>query len=98
MCHLHNSLKHSTKAFSNHFLQRQKTEGQLEREFLNISVVQAQSSLCIEMKVNTKLLEQLIKTALSQMSATTNCKLRIDTVILRMVSDTVTNMNTGGRC
>lgn len=50
------------------------------------------------MKVNTKSLEQLIKTALSQMSATMNCKLRIYTVILRMVSDTVTTMNTGGSC
>lgn len=33
-------------------------------------------SLCIEMKVNTESLEQLIKTALSQMSATTNRQLR----------------------
>lgn len=61
MCHLHNNLKHSVKAFSNHFLHRLKTEEQLERVFLNISIVQAQSSLCIEMKVNTKSLEQLIK-------------------------------------
>lgn len=55
-------------------------------------------SLCIEMEVNTESLEQLIKTALSQMLATTNCQLREYAVILWMAPHTAITMNTGGWC
>lgn len=70
-----------------HFLQRLKTEGQLERVFLNISVVQAQSHFVLKWKWTLSHLNNWSKQpwAKCRLSRTANSENTL-TVFLRMVS------------